>query len=131
MAEAIPDDLQRILADRDCRAHADLRDRAAFVYVTGAYPSHLRTPTNRALTLISESAPDANGERRIVDEVAVRPRLDHHPMVRRVQTFVAEGYRIKVSRGPNARRPYGKVLVFKDVDRRTVQIDGAVRDGWD
>jgi hypothetical protein len=65
------------------------------------------------------------------DEVASRLDLDRHPMVTKVHGFLQDGYRIRASRGPNARRPYGKVFLFKGQHRCTVQVDGSVKEGWD
>jgi hypothetical protein len=52
-------------------------------------------------------------------------------MVRKVQAYIRDGYKIRVSKGVNARKPYSKVLLYKGDDRRTVQIDGSLKDGWD
>ena len=52
-------------------------------------------------------------------------------MVVKVRQLIAEGYQIRVSLGPNARRAYGKIRLWRNDDKRTVQIDGSVKDGWD
>jgi hypothetical protein len=129
-------DVPAILSDPGSKAFRDLRDRAAYMYITGTYPSHLRPFFTQALTLISrgDSQPvslDGGSDYGRVDErVAERLNLDTHPMVVKVREFVAAGYRIRVSLGPNARKPYTKVFLEKGGEQITVQIDGSVLDHW-
>jgi hypothetical protein len=129
-------DIDLILADPDAAAYQNLRDRSAYVYLTGSYPSHLRTLTTRRLTLmmsktpLPDGTPAPPGGLHLLPEYADRLGLEAHPMVRKVREHQEDGYRIRLSLGPNERKPYGKVLVFKDEVQRTINIDGSVKDGW-
>jgi len=130
-----PADIERMLSDPKSKAHSDLRDRAAYMHITGAHPTHLRRWFTRALTMISSlkagSGIAGNGSLRVTRDAVRRLRLDGHPMVVKVRQLIAEGYQLRVSLGPNARRGYGKIRLWRDDDKRTVQIDGSVKDGWD
>lgn len=119
----------------------DLRDRLAYVVVTGAIPTHLRphfVQLLRAATSLARepSAVDGRG-----GAVAVRPevkallKLEEHPLVVQARRYVAAGYLVAVSRGPNERRPYGRTWLYKPVGedravRVTMSIDGSVREGF-
>jgi hypothetical protein len=129
-------DVAAILADPSSKVFRDLRDRAAYLFVTGTYPSHMRRFFTRALTLISRgdhqpvSLDGRSGNRRVNERVALRLGLDTHPMVVKVRQYVAGGYWIRTSLGPNARKPYTKVFLEKGGEQVTVQIDGSVLDHW-
>lgn len=88
-------------------------------------------------SLVSASHSDARGilagagSLRVSRDAVRRLRLAAHPMVVKVRQLIGEGYQVRVSLGPNARKGYGKIRVWRDDDRRTVQIDGSVKDGWD
>lgn len=128
-------EIDRILAHPKQRPFRDLRDRAAYMHLTGTYPSHLRREANHWLRLISRqgqspSALHASANVRILQRVAQRLNLDAHPMVVKVRAKAKEGYRITVSRGANQRMPYGKIFLSKGGDEITVQIDGSVLDHW-
>ena len=121
------------------KAFADLRDRAAYMFITGCFPTHLRTETNELLRLISEfshslsSLDRRSGNLKINKEAAIRLSLDDHPMVTKVRQYLAEGYRITVSRNPNARRPYGRIFLSHraNAERRiSVKCDGSILDQW-
>ena len=131
-----PTNIELILADPKSKLFNDFRDRSAYAFVTGTYPSHLRPFFTQALSLVMTpcATPTAldglSGVLKFDEHVAKRLGLENHPMVRKVRTQVADGYRIKISRGPNSRKPYTKVFVHKGNNRLTVQIDGSVLDGW-
>ncbi|HEX3918852.1 MAG TPA: hypothetical protein VHW60_16060 [Caulobacteraceae bacterium] len=125
-------DVASILADPKSRAFSELRDRAAYLQLTGTYPTNLRTRTTRLLTLISSagrSAPDV-ADRVVATGIADQLQLATHPMVTKVRDYIEQGYRIRVSQGPNVRKPFYKIWLFKGDDRRTIQIDGSMMDGW-
>ena len=128
-------DIERLLSNPQSKAHHDLRDRASYMYVTGAHPTHLRRWFTRSLSLISTMKAGAGvtgtGSLRVNRDAVRRLRLDGHPMVVKVRQLIAEGYQIRVSLGPNARRGFGKIRLWRGDDKRTVQIDGSVKDGWD
>jgi hypothetical protein len=129
-------EIERILADPKSKEFKDLRDRAAYMYITGTHPSHLRTFFTRALTLVSKmhskpvSFDGLSGMLKLEDRIVQKLDLENHAMVRKVREFVADGYKIKVSRGPNSRKPYTKIFMFKGPTQLTVQIDGSILDGW-
>jgi hypothetical protein len=130
-----------IPVERDTKDFADLRDRAAYVHATGTMPTHLRTHMTNLLAKITRftQAPaamdGAGGSLEVAKHNAVLLDLDDHPMVQKVRDFVKEGYRISVSRELKARRPFGKVFLYRQgangqVDHLTVQQDGSVLDRW-
>lgn len=129
-------EVERILADSRTKEFKDLRDRSAYMYITGTHPSHLRTFFTRALSLVSRmhnrpvSLDGRSGNLKLDERVVQKLDLDNHPMVQKVREYIAEGYRITVSRGANNRKPYTKIFMSKGNDEITVQIDGSVLDHW-
>lgn len=129
--------VDEILAQPTSKAFKDLRDRAAYMHITGTHPSHLRTFFTQALSLVSKMHNDPvsldglSGALKLEDEVVSKLNLPSHPMVVKVRRYVQDGWRIKASRGPNARKPYTKVFLYKAAEHITVQIDGSVLDHWD
>lgn len=125
-----------IVSDPKSKLFNDFRDRAAYAFATGTYPSHLRPFFTQALSLVTtpSTAPTAldglSGVLKVDEDVSSRLGLGDHPMVRKVRAQVADGFRIRASRGPNSRRPFTKVFMHKGALRLTVQIDGSVLDGW-
>ena len=124
----------------------DVRDRAAYVYNTGQFPTHLRqnyTGVLRAVTSYFRKPVSLDGRTGsvLLDKGVVRDlALEEHPMVQAVRERIAEGYQIQPSRGisgSKARRAFWKVFMFKKddatgtVDMVTVHGDGAVKKGWD
>lgn len=132
-----PADLHSILADPKSKEFRDLRDRAAYMFITGTHPSHLRTFFTQALSLVSkmQNAPVSmdglSGALRLNDDVVAKLDLKQHPMVLKTKEHVEGGWRIKTSRGPNARKPYTKAFLYKGAQQITVQIDGSILDHWD
>lgn len=122
--------------DRAKQKLADFRDQAAFVYLTGIMPSHLRKEANRRLVAacgVATGNTCCNGWRKAFDvrpEVVDALDLPIHPMVRAVETLVGEGWSIQASRGVNARRPYAKVFLRRGDERRVVQRDGSILMHW-
>ena len=129
-------DVEQILADPRGRYYRDLQDRAAYVFVTGTFPSHLRTFFTRVLAVITttERSPTTfagrAGSLAVDPDVAIRLGLVGHPMVVKVREYLERGYRIRVSKGPNERKPYYKVWLFRGEDQRTIQVDGSMLEGW-
>jgi hypothetical protein len=135
------EDISRLLHDKNTKDYEDLRDRAAYVYVTGSYPTHLRTymvSLLRKITRYSRSPVSLDrrlGSLAVDDTRAKQLGLDEHPMVTKVREFVKDGYRIQLSRDDaSSRRPYTKVFLWKrtggGMQQITVQSDGSVKDGW-
>lgn len=56
--------------------------------------------------------------------------LANHPMVLKTREMVEAGWRIRISRGPNARTPYTKVFLERGTEQTTIQIDGSILDHW-
>lgn len=115
---------------------ADYRDQAAFVYVTGIMPTHLRKEANRRLTAacgVATGNTSCDGWRKAFDlrpEIVEALDVSNHPMVQTVRTLVGEGWSIQASRGVNARRPYAKVFLRRGDERRVVQRDGSILMHW-
>lgn len=141
--ERLHEEIDNVLQDPDSKAYHDLRDRAAYVYVTGTYPTHLRryfTSLLRAITNYHRQPVSLDrriGSMKLDDEAVARLELNVHPLVRKVQEYINKGYRIQVSRDLTSRRPFSKVFMFKltsdgqrVADRVTVQYDGSTKEGW-
>lgn len=129
-------DIDRILADPKSKEFKDLRDRVAHMHLTKAFASHLREFSTGALRVVSSRREGSDvplrvgGPLLVADEVVEALALDSHPMVLKVRAQQAERWRIRVSLGPNERRPFTKVFMFRDGERITVQIDGSILDHW-
>lgn len=119
-----------------------LVDRAAYVYVTGNFPSHLRKRGTKALREITSQSRELvaldgrTGNVRLDERVAEVLELEHHPMVKEVRAKILGGYAIQPSRGYGERRPFWKIFMFKlsgdrIIEKITVQGDGAVKWGWE
>jgi hypothetical protein len=78
-----------------------------------------------------DTSPANAGSMRLNDDMTERLDLEAHPMVKKVRGFIADGWRIKVSKGSNQRKPYTKIFMFKGGESLTVQIDGSIKDHWD
>lgn len=119
----------------------DIRDRAAYVYVTGQFPSHLRSNTMAILRAITATlrqpvALDGrSGSIKVTSAVAADLELEAHPLVKGVRAKLAEGFLIQPSREMNARRPYSHVFMYRPgkngIDLVVVTSEGAVKDSWD
>jgi hypothetical protein len=131
-------DLEVILRDPEHPEYQDLRDRAAYVLVTGSYPTHLRNLMNsllRKLTRYSRQPVSLDGRigsMRLDQEAIERLDLEAHPMVRKTKEFLGKGYRIQVAKDLRARRPFSRIKLLHPVtkDQIIVQADGSIREGW-
>lgn len=117
----------------------DIRDRAAYIYATGAFPTHLRQNYNAVLRAITRvfrtptSMDRKSGSVGVENEAVADLELEKHPMVQMVRRQILAGYSIQTSRSIVSRRPYSKVFLYKrddPSDRITVQVDGSVKEGW-
>lgn len=123
------------------RTRDEIRDRAAYVYVTGQFPSHLRRNYTSVLRLMSQrfrkpvALDGRSGNLAITGDVAMDLQLEDHPMVREVRRRVTDGYVIQPSRGHQTRKPFGKIFMLKANRRKTekvtIQIDGSSKAGWE
>lgn len=119
-----------------------IRDRAAYLYITGFLPSHLRKRNTKILVQISRdfkkpSSLDArNGSRLVLPEVAADLGMEKHEMVKAVRAKIREGYLIEPFRGYGSRRGYSKIYLFRmGVNQEVispcfVNITGATKNGW-
>lgn len=118
------------------KAFADFRDRAAYVYIMGSFPTHIRTYFTALLSMISRTVSEpasldrAFGGVKVNEEMVHRLRLEEHPMVRRTRLLLAEGYRLYRSNDITGRRPYGRIPLHNPMTgvNVVVQIDGSVKD---
>jgi hypothetical protein len=139
-AKGDENDLQTILKDPETKDYQDLRDRAAYVYITGTFPTHLRSymmsllRIGTAYSLKPVALDGRSGSMELTPEVRKALDLEDHPMVSRTRDFVNEGYKIFFQRDVNERRPYSKVLLYKKdggvMHKLVVQADGSILEGW-
>lgn len=123
------------------KTRAEARDRAAFVFVTGHFPSHLRANYMGILHAITASfakpvALDGrSGSMRVADVAVIDLDLENHPLVTGVRSKVADGFLIQPSRGLQARRPFGKVFMYRPSTNGNelivVNSDGSIKNSWD
>lgn len=121
----------------------DLRDRAAYVFVTGQFPSHLRVSFTGVLRGITAhfrrpvALDGRSGNLKLNEEVIDDLKLEQHPMVVEVRERIKQGFKIQPSLGMNTRRGFGKIFMFQvspdtklQHNKITVMSDGAVKKGW-
>lgn len=130
-------DISVVLHDPESQGWRELRDRAAYVYLSGGFPSHLRPHTVRALRQVVHPVKDhEEGKKALVvaDEAVDALQLRSHPMVTTANRFLEKGYRLRLSEEPGDRRPFSRVLVYREVgegiQKATISIDGGVKSGW-
>jgi len=122
----------KMMAHERTKDFTDLRDRVAYMFVTGAHPTNLRAFFTGALNVLSTHS-DASGRfgPHLVDCSAIYTlRLIHHPMVVEARRLVSEGWRLVVSLGPNERRPYGRLYFSREQHRLTLHAEGWTKPGW-
>lgn len=125
--------------------YADLRDRLAYVHIHGSYPTHLRTWFTKLISVATGRSMDPTaldgqgGAIKVMPDVVERLNLEHHPMIITVRQHIRDGYRIARSRHLHTdRRPYSRVFLHRKIkvargvydEKKTVYVNGAVRDGW-
>ena len=130
--------LGAIPEDRESKEFHDFRDRTAYMFCTGAFPTHLRTHFTALLRNASKyigrpaSLDGRVGNMHLDPEVVRELGLDDHPMVKKTREFINKGYRIVLAQSLKDRRPFSKVrLIGRGGERITVQIDGSLKDIWD
>jgi hypothetical protein len=129
-------DIDRILNAPKSKEFMDLRDRVAHMHLTKVFASHLRKFATGALRVVTSPREGTDvrlgvaGPLRVAEDVVEALGLDSHPMVLKVRELQAKRWQIRVSLGPNERRPYTKVFMYRDSERITVQIDGSTHDHW-
>lgn len=127
-----PRKIFRIMANRDTKRFVDLRDRVAYMYVTGAHPTHLHSFFTGALNVVGSpcSASGRFGPFLIDSSAIYSLELNDHPMVIEARRLMREGWRLAVSLGPNDRRPFGALYFSSGPQRVTVNAEGWVKQGW-
>jgi hypothetical protein len=134
-------EISKTLAQPESKEYADLRDRAAYVMITGTFPTHLRPHMTGLLRKMSHysltpAALDGKSGSLGLDATFVDAlKLAQHPMVAKAQALIAEGYLIQASRDVKARRPFSRVFLYRTDDtgnpqQITVHLNGATLDGW-
>lgn len=119
-------------------------DCAAYLHITGCFPSHLRPKRTAILRQISESYPHPtsadgrSGEFKLKNEAIRDMQIEGHPMVKAVRAKVSQGFKIQQSLGHNTRRGHSKIFMYKInpetqgvVNQITVVLAGAVKNRWD
>lgn len=127
-----PRPVLRMMASENTRDFSDLRDRVAYMYVTGAHPTNMRSFFTGALNVLSErtNAPGRFGPF-LIDSTAVYTLgLTRHPMVVEARRLMSEGWRLVVSLGPNRRRPFGNLYFSREQHRLTLHSEGWIKAGW-
>ena len=134
------DEVERILAETGSKEYNDLRDRAAYVYVTGTFPTHLRPLSVSLLRMITRlsrkpvSLDGRSGSQKLNEKTAQALSLASHPMVMKVLELVQDDWKIFYQREATERRPYSKIPMYRiegaTTLRITVQVDGSILDGW-
>lgn len=123
------------------KARDDIRARAAYVYVTGKFPSHLRQNYKGVLRAFTAtfarpaSLDGRSGSIKVTSDVVKELDLENHPMVVAVRSKINKGFMIQPDRGRGRRRPYRLVFLYKRlrngvVERITITDEGAVKEGW-
>lgn len=129
-----------IPTDAKSREFVEFRDRAAYVYLTGTFPTHVRKHFTNLLKAATEfvrgpsSVDKRFGHIQITPDVAGQLKLDEHRMVRKVRELVEnEGFVIAQSSSIKERRPYGRINLVQPSTKRevTVHVDGKVTDRED
>lgn len=133
--------LREVLAQPESKDYMDLRDRAAFVHITGTLPTHLRenmTALLRSMTVVRSEPTSMDGESgsiKIEPHIGRSIRIEKHPMVEKTKEFLSNGYKVQASRDLKARRPFSRVFLYREskdgMYKMTVHSNGAIREGWD
>lgn len=131
------DALARVLSNPESKVFLDLRDRLAYVFVSGSWPCHLRPYFQMLLrrsTFDVRHATSFDGGRgriKVERTTAIALDLRQHPMVRKVRGLLELGYLIRVP--ADRRRNYWRIYLHNPVcnSRLIVKVDGAVKESWD
>lgn len=130
---------------RQRKDYNDLRDRMAYVYICGSFPTHLRIWFTKLITMATgrsrePSALDkAGGAIKVNPDVVEKLALEQHPMVQAVRGYIREGWKIARQRQDYTdRRPYSRIFLYRKIktfrgiveEKKTIYINGAERDGW-
>lgn len=126
----------------DTEFREKMRNRLAYVYVVGQFPSHLRKQSIEMIRTVTfhyrkpVCFDGRSGNMKLNDEVVEELDLNAHPMVRKVREKIRAGYLIQPSLGAGRRRNYWKIFMFQmsmdgtKYGKIQVQGDGAEKEGW-
>lgn len=128
----------------DSEFHQDgyhrLRTCAAYIHLTGCWPSHTRKTTDAWLRIRTLRDRRRGGSSSIVvaENAIHQLALGSHPMVVRVKKRLAEGYRLAEYHDLDAcpetshprRRASGQIYMMKGDRRIIVKDDGSELEGW-
>ncbi|QIQ87814.1 hypothetical protein [Erythrobacter sp.] len=124
-------DVYRICTEQSGKDFEDLRDRAAYVDLVGALPTHLRPGFTRALSLISWLPRESAGGRKksfpfkVKDDARKLLRLEEHPMIRKARQLEEAGYEIPRPDLKRKRNGYGRVFMRRGDNWIIVKSDGS------
>lgn len=127
--------LADLLKATGSRLFNDIRNRAAFIYVTGMFPTHLRPEALGFLVVMTEPVGDVlplcgRGPVRLSRYYFDRLLLETHPMVETVREQIANGWEVCAPNGPNQRSSFQRVFIRRGGEQQTVQSDGSILLGW-
>lgn len=127
-----PRQVFRTMARENTKKFADLRDRVAYMYVTGAHPTHLRPFFTAALNVLSRPcAASGRFGPLLIDRSAVYTLgLNRHPMVVEARRLLSERWQLVVSLGPNERRSHTTLFFSREQHRLTLSSEGWTKPGW-
>src|SRR5262249_12097894 len=108
-------ELARVLADPESKEYADLRDRVAYLHLTGSMPTHLRPYWTKLLVasahFVKGKQPDGRfGPMQVEPEIVEKLKLEEHPMVKKVRRYQQKGYQMAGRREDTDRKPYTKIF---------------------
>lgn len=132
----IQQDIERVLSEPASKLRTDLSNRLAYVYITGAFPTHLRHTFMAMLVGLTSPGPSNMGLKgshsaaRIDDVIIRKLDLSQHPMVTKVAEYIAQGFRLAPAPSANTRRTFSRIYLCKGPQRIVVKSDGAVLDQW-
>ena len=103
--------LVELLRSPGSKLFNDIRDRAAFIYVTGMFPTHLRPRALGFLVVMTEPVGDVpplggQGPVRLSRYYFDKLSLETHPMVETVREQIANGWEVCAFTGPNRRSSF-------------------------
>lgn len=131
-----------VLLPKGTRDYLDARDRLAYTYITGIFPTHLQSLMQTLLVRLTSyqrtpAAIDGNGgSLKVGDETIDHYELKTHPMVLKVRECIAQGFRVHQNRDIKGkeRKPFSKVFLSRatpaGVEKLTVNIDGYTKNSW-
>ncbi|MFY0661486.1 MAG: hypothetical protein JXR15_13420 [Shimia sp.] len=120
-----------------------IRDRAAFLHITGFMPTHLHAQAVNILNQISRpyqrpaSIRGHCGNRKLHDEAIRDLKLKQHAMVRAAREQPAKGFFVHGHKEFGERRTFKKVLMrtgdhpTESIRQFTVTLEDAIKSGWD